>query len=268
MSTLGSAWQNPWQPVIRMPDLPRKSVAQNFALRDADQVVGATRLPARPGRDDDDRDPRVPVSDESFLERREILTRSKSLHVCLSLPSRTTRGNRLNQNHPGPWPIHPGLVPHIQSCRTARLTALTSAIRASARSDREHGPCSPFANKSEQFHLRAQSSAPSPLRTPGNSRTSSQVRMTMRAEEVHHRVLRDLLLRLQVVTPIKTGQAEREVVTCEGHRNTDRGVGIHRMLRVHQAVIAPRTTDLDREDPLVGRHLHVVQTFGAFSRIS
>jgi len=85
------------------------------------------------------------------------------------------------------------------------------------------------------------------------------MRVAVRAEEICHRAQRELFVGLHVVAAVQRRQPDVSMHTVEGQRHQYRRVPIHRMIRIHQAVISARTTDFHREDPLVGLYFDLVQ---------
>ena len=87
-----------------------------------------------------------------------------------------------------------------------------------------------------------------------------EFRVAVRAEKVDDGIHRHLVFGLYRVAAVEAGEAQPAVRAPERNRHTDGGIAFDQVLFVHQAVVAARTTHLDREDALVALDFDFVQS--------
>ncbi len=90
-------------------------------------------------------------------------------------------------------------------------------------------------------------------------RSANQFRVAMRAEEVDHRILRDLLFIIYRKTAIKAGESEPSMFQIERNRHPDGRVTIDVMFPVHQTVVTTGTTHLNGKDTLIRGDIDSIQ---------
>jgi len=75
--------------------------------------------------------------------------------------------------------------------------------------------------------------------------------MTVGAEETHNRARGDIVLGNHIKTTVKGRQLHPAMLVIETNTQVNGWMIVNYEIRIHQAVIAPGTTDVNREDPFV-----------------
>ena len=91
-------------------------------------------------------------------------------------------------------------------------------------------------------------------------RGSCEMCVAVRAKEVRLGTDRDLLIGFHIVAAVQRRKPDVAVHAVIGEGHANRRVSVHRVIGVHQAVVAARATNLHGEDAFVGLYLEVVQS--------
>jgi len=86
----------------------------------------------------------------------------------------------------------------------------------------------------------------------------------MRAKHLNNCFWGYFMLRIYFVTSVYTGNRHSAMLVTERNSHTNHGVSIYYMTRIHQAVVAPGTTDLQGKDSLIGINFDYIKTLAGF----